>query len=228
MKNLIQVAGIIDQDEASMLIACGVKHLGFPLRLHDGREDLSEEEAKEIIHSLQPSVYGVVITYLNDAEEIAKFCREMGATWVQLHGSITVSEIEKLTQLAPDLFILKSLIVRKDNLAELKSVSAELSPYVDAFITDTFDPSTGRSGATGKLHDWRISQQLVDISPKPVILAGGLTADNVREAILQVKPAGVDSHTGVEGLDGRKNPRLMRQFVAEAREGFRLMSSDAV
>ncbi|MFB3041350.1 MAG: phosphoribosylanthranilate isomerase, partial [Candidatus Poribacteria bacterium] len=112
--------------------------------------------------------------------------------------------------------------------AELKSVSAELSPYVDAFITDTFDPSTGRSGATGKLHDWSISQRLVDISPKPVILAGGLTADNVREAILQVKPAGIDSHTGVEGLDGRKKPRLVRKFVAEAREGFRLMSSDAV
>ena len=227
MKNLIQVAGIIDQDEASMLIACGIKHLGFPLRLRDGREDLSEAEAKKIIRSLEPSVYGVVITYLNDAQKIAKFCREMGATWVQLHGSITVSEIEKLTQLAPDLFILKSLIVRRDNLAELKSVSAELSPYVNAFITDTFDPSTGRSGATGKLHDWRISQQLVDISSNPVILAGGLTADNVREAILKVKPAGVDSHTGVEAPDGRKDLRLVRKFVAEAREGFHRMSADA-
>jgi phosphoribosylanthranilate isomerase len=54
------------------------------------------------------------------------------------------------------------------------------------FITDTFDPSTGASGATGKTHDWDISKSLVQLSPKPVILAGGLNAENVYEAILHV------------------------------------------
>jgi phosphoribosylanthranilate isomerase len=53
-----------------------------------------------------------------------------------------------------------------------------------------------------------------------VILAGGLTADNVRAAIAAVRPAGVDAHTGVEGPDGRKDPALVRRFVAEARRGF--------
>jgi phosphoribosylanthranilate isomerase len=96
----------------------------------------------------------------------------------------------------------------------------ELSPYVDAFITDTFDPVTGASGATGKTHDWLISKRFVELSPKPVILAGGLNAENVRQSILEVKPAGVDSHTGVEGLDGRKDPELIKKFVSEAKAGF--------
>jgi phosphoribosylanthranilate isomerase len=97
----------------------------------------------------------------------------------------------------------------------------ELAELVDAFITDTFDPATGASGATGKTHDWQISRRLVEISPQPVILAGGLTPDNVREAILAVQPAGVDCHTGVEDASGRKDADKVRRFVAEARAGFR-------
>jgi phosphoribosylanthranilate isomerase len=85
---------------------------------------------------------------------------------------------------------------------------------VDAFITDTYDPTTGRSGATGKTHAWGVSRRLVELSPKPVILAGGLTPENVRAAVLAVRPAGVDVHTGVEGPDGRKAPRLVEHFVA--------------
>ena len=91
---------------------------------------------------------------------------------------------------------------------------------LDAFITDTYDPETGRSGATGKVHDWSVSLELVKCSLKPVILAGGLGPDNVAAAIRQVGPAGVDSHTGVEGADGRKDPGLVRAFVDNARNAF--------
>lgn len=110
MKDVIQIAGIIDQDEARMLVAEGVDYLGFPLRLRDGREDLSEIEAKRIISSLRSYASPVIITYLDNAEEIGGFCRYMGVTNVQLHGPITTSEIEKLNKVFPGLFIIKSLI----------------------------------------------------------------------------------------------------------------------
>ncbi len=69
-----------------------------------------------------------------------------------------------------------------------------------------------------------LCRRLVSVSPKPVILAGGLRPDNVRNAILHVRPAGVDVHTGVEAPDGRKDKYLVRAFVAEAREAFALIS----
>ncbi len=94
---------------------------------------------------------------------------------------------------------------------------------MDAFITDTFDPATGASGATGKTHEWGISRELRALSPKPLILAGGLNPENVREAIETVRPAAVDAHTGVEDAEGRKDPAKVRAFVAAAREGFRRM-----
>ncbi len=75
---------------------------------------------------------------------------------------------------------------------------------MDAYITDTYDPVTKASGATGKTHNWEISKNLVELSAKPVILAGGLNPENVYDAILKVKPAGVDVHTGIENVIWKK------------------------
>ncbi len=220
MKTLIQIAGVIDPEEARMLVECGVDHLGFPLRLALHKEDLSENDAARIIRSLRPPAHGVLITYLSDAGEIDLLCRKLGASIVQLHADITPEALSRLKAIAPDLRTIKSLIVRNDNLSELKAAVHDFSPYVDAFITDTFDPATGACGATGKIHDWRISRKLVEHSPRPVILAGGLNPKNVRKAILEVRPAGVDAHTGVEDKDGRKNRECVKAFVSEAREAF--------
>jgi phosphoribosylanthranilate isomerase len=120
----------------------------------------------------------------------------------------------------PDIEIIKSLVIYKDNYQELENMVQDLFQWVDYFITDTFDPVTGASGATGKTHDWKISKKLVEISPKPVILAGGLNPSNVRQAILQIKPAGVDVHTGVELSNGRKDYNLVGNFVLEAKQAF--------
>ncbi|MGD9873567.1 MAG: phosphoribosylanthranilate isomerase [Kiritimatiellia bacterium] len=226
MNNVIQIAGVMDRAEAAMLIDCGVTYLGFPLRLAYHKEDLPEAEAGEIIRSLPAGCAGVLITYLDKAKEINQFCHDLGARHVQLHGEIAVAELKKLRKLNPDLMVFKSLVVAQDNLDDLKKTVKDLSPLVDAFITDTFDPATGARGATGKTHDWKISRMLVELSPKPVILAGGLNAENVKEAILAVRPAGVDSHTGVEGPDGRKDRGKVEQFVQEAREAFDFIEED--
>jgi len=217
---MIQVAGVIDRAEARLLIDSGVRYLGFPLRLPVNAEDLSEEAAAELIAAFPPGVKGVLITYLDRAGEVLAFCRKLGVDMVQLHGPIAAEELAKIRSAWPALVVIKSLIVRGGNLAELKELIAESAPYVDAYITDSFDPQTGAEGATGKTHDWAIDRALVEQSPKPVILAGGLDADNVREAILTVRPFGVDVHTGIEGADGRKDEALVQRFVAEARNGF--------
>ena len=120
--------------------------------------------------------------------------------------------------------IIKSLVVAGDNYYTLEKIVFTISPFVDAFITDTFDPATGASGATGKTHDWSISKKLVGISSKPVIIAGGLNPSNVRQAILEIHPAGVDVHTGVEDKYGRKDLELVNAFVAESKKGFRQIS----
>lgn len=217
---LVHVAGVLDLAEAELLVACGYRAIGFPLVLAHHREDLEPEAAAAIVTALGDHARFFLITYLDRAAEIAALCRDLGVDLVQLHGEVGAGELRRLRGMWPGLSIIKSLIVRGDNLAALADELERYSPWVDAFITDTLDPETGACGATGRTHDWRVSRALVAQSPRPVILAGGLTPDNVSEAIRVVRPAGVDVHTGVEGPDGRKQADLCRRFLREALRGF--------
>jgi len=220
--NIVQVAGVRDLEEAAMLAATGVDWIGFPLRLPVHAEDLSEQDTGDVIRNLPAGVTPVLITYELSAQRLVAMCHDLQVSHLQAHGDIQTGELHCLRQLAPDLFIIKSLVVRDDNGAELRETTRRCEPFVDAFITDTFDPVTGAYGATGLTHDLRISRMLVAGSRRPVILAGGLNADNVSAAIETVRPAGVDVHTGVEGPDGRKSPEAVRRFVDRARTAFRM------
>ena len=85
LNNIIQIAGVVDLEEASMLVDQGVEYIGFPLRLKDCREDLSEEDARLIIGKIKPQSKPVLITYLENAEEISEFCKYLDVDIIQLH-----------------------------------------------------------------------------------------------------------------------------------------------
>ena len=227
-KRFIQIAGVIDQVESEMLAECGVEFLGFPLRLPVNKEDHTEEEAAKIISRLSKTVQPILITYLNTHKEIADFAAQLNVQCIQLHGNISVNELRLLKQNFPQLYIIKSLIVRENNFAQLKKEIILLEPFVDAFITDTFDPDTGATGATGKTHNWDVSKEIVESANRPIILAGGLNPSNVKEAILKVKPSGVDAHTGVEDVEGRKNKKLVEEFLFNAKEAFKLIDKEKI
>ncbi len=218
--NFIQIAGVKNLAEAEMLISKGVRFIGFPLRLTVNAEDTTEAEAGDIIAKIRDKSFPVLITYLSNADEIIEFCNYLDVEIVQLHGDVEVDELAKLKLFAPKIKVIKSLVVKKDNIGELRKIILQTQNYVDAYITDTYDPVTGAEGATGKTHDWKISKHLISFTEKPVILAGGLNADNVFSAVIEVEPSGVDSHTGVENAAGEKDPEKVEAFVNNALRAF--------
>lgn len=213
---LIQVAGVRSVEEGRMLLEQGAHLLGFPLRLPVHAEDISEAQAKTVIDALGPSRC-VLITYEDDPVRLNALCRFLNVRVVQIHGPVPPDILARMK--AGGLTIVKSYVVGRETLSPEEFVRAH-APVCDAFITDTFDSSTGASGATGRVHDWAVSAELVRRSPRPVILAGGLRPENVRAAVSAVAPAGVDVHTGVEDASGAKDPELVASFVREARAGF--------
>jgi phosphoribosylanthranilate isomerase len=217
----VQIAGVRDEAEARLLQECGVRWIGFPLRLEfPGNQDLGEEEARRLMRGLVPPARPVLITYLDRAREIADFCRFLAVRVVQLQAEVAEEELRKLGRAAPELTIVKALVVGSRPAAEFETSARGLEPFVDAFLADTFDPATGASGATGRTHDWNVSRRLVEASARPVVLAGGLTPANVGEAVRFVRPAAVDCHTGVEDEAGRKDRLRVERFVFEARAAF--------
>lgn len=223
MKRLIQVAGVMDSKEAEILVRLGVTWLGFPLRLDVNMPDLTEREAGDIIRSLPQGVHGVVITYESSFAGLKELVDSTACHCLQLHGHAGAGLVKELKAWRPDLLIIKSLVVGAMPEKGLFEKIDELHSYVDAFITDSHDPSTGAHGATGLVHDWDVSCRLSVYSPKPVILAGGLTPDNVADAIMKVKPSGVDVHTGLEDEEGRKCPKKTEKFISEAKRAFDLL-----
>jgi phosphoribosylanthranilate isomerase len=216
----VQIAGVIDRAEAELLVACGVEWLGFPLRLAFHREDLTDADAAAIVRALPSHVRAVLITYLARADEITALAASLGVAAVQLHADVPKDEIARLRERAPHLLVIKSLVVRPGGADALEAAARSLAPLVDAFLTDTFDPTTGATGATGLTHDWSVSARLVTATERPVILAGGLRPANVAAAIACAHPAAVDAHTGVEGPDGRKRRDLVEAFAVEAKRAF--------
>lgn len=87
----------------------------------------------------------------------------------------------------------------------------------DALLADTANPLTDQVGGTGLVHDWRLTADLRTRLRLPLILAGGLTPENVAEAISQVRPYAVDVNSGVKGADGYKDPLRLRALIAAVR-----------
>jgi len=197
----------------------GVQAVGFTLELPTGLHDgLTKEKAREIIQGLPHDILPVLITYLRKAEEAGRLAAYIVAGAVQFHAGLPEEQIRRFREICPDVKSIACVTVRGETaMAE----TAEIQPPLwDAILLDSFDPATGKRGATGIMHDWTISARIVEASSLPIILAGGLNPDNVADAIRTVRPHGVDAHTGLENRDGTRNFAKIRAFARTALEAF--------
>jgi phosphoribosylanthranilate isomerase len=211
----VQIAGVSSLEEATAAGGAGADALGFTLRLPTGVHDgLTEPLARDIIARLPPFIASVAITYVASAREAIDLCRYLGATVLQLHGAFPTAELRMIRVALPHLKLIRAVHVTGP---EAITHARALERHVDAIILDTYDQTSGRGGATGKIHDWEISRQVVASVRVPIILAGGLIPENVAAAIRAVSPWGVDVHTGVENADGTRNLHKIRTFIEHAK-----------
>jgi phosphoribosylanthranilate isomerase len=198
-------------EEALECERAGVDALGFTVRLPTGIHDgLTEAKARSIIAALPPFVSSVAITYVGNAREAVELCRFLGAGALQLHGEFPTQDLPLIRAGLPHIKLIRAVhVTGREAVAKARS----LERHVDAIILDTYDAESGRGGATGKTHDWSVSRQIVEKSRVPIILAGGLTPENVAEAIDAVRPWAVDVHTGIENADGTRSFEKIRAFV---------------
>jgi len=123
--------------------------------------------------------------------------------------------VERLRHRLPNVKIFKSVsVISADSVAYPEA----FKKLVDGFVLDSINVATGQVGGTGKTHDWSVSREIVMRYPDiPIILAGGLNSENVRSAIEQVRPFGVDVNSGTKAPDGFKDLRKMEAFIAQAK-----------
>jgi phosphoribosylanthranilate isomerase len=223
----IQIAGVSSLDEAMFCAQAGVDAVGFTLEVPGGIHDgLTWERAASIIQKLPGRIWKVAITYLKSFEEISHLIDVVRPDAVQFHGGISAQHLSFFRKKYSTIKTIgRVTVLNEDSIALAAGFDSMLW---DCIILDSMDPITGRLGATGIPHDWSLSSRIVKNSVLPVILAGGLTPENVVQAIITVMPAGVDAHTGVEDSDGSRNLGKIEAFAKAALQGFKNIKSTSV
>jgi len=192
-------------------IDAGADAVGFLMGItHVTQDAVSPEEAAAMIKTLPPFIEPVAVTHLQDACSIIDLIQRSGCTTIQIQNTITPEDITLIRETLPYIRILKAVHVMDISAVQ---TAQEAAAYADAIILDTRTPD--RLGGTGLTHDWSISAKIVESSKIPVILAGGLTPENLAAAIERVHPYAVDVHTGVK-KNGVRDAEKTKSFVRTA------------
>ena len=212
----VKICGVRRQEDALLAAELGADAIGLLVgQKHTSPDFIFTTVAKDIARALPPSVEAVLVTHVEDLDELERLLQQSGITTVQLHSEIAPSSVECLRGRLPHLKIFKSVsVISADSVAYPEA----FEKLVDGFVLDSIDIATDQVGGTGKTHDWSISRQIVMRYPEvPIILAGGLNSENVRSAIERVRPFGVDVNSGTKAADGFKDPRKMEAFIVQAK-----------
>jgi phosphoribosylanthranilate isomerase len=198
----IKICGITNLDDALAAVAAGADALGFNFYKPSPRY-ITPQSARDIIEQLPGSVLTVGV-FVNE-EAAARIADEAGVTALQLHGDESPGYCRELA----DNYVIKTFAVADDfNIDVIKSYETE------AIMLDTRDNKL--RGGTGQRFDWSIAQQVSRLVPK-LFLAGGLSPENIEEAIETVHPYAVDTCSALEDKPGKKNHERMRAFIETVR-----------
>ena len=202
----VKVCGITNSKDRDAAVAAGADALGFIVDVPvDTPREIDPETVADLVAGVPPLVTTVLVT-MPDSPQTARALRDqVRADAIQVHGGLDPAELA-------DLAKTETVVAAVD--AEDHEEARACDDAVDALLVDSADAEGG--GGTGWTHDWTATRELRETLTSPVILAGGLTPENVPEATRTVAPYAVDVATGVERTPGRKDHDAVAAFVANA------------
>lgn len=200
---VVKVCGITERDDAVALAHLGVWALGF-IFVPESPRYVNPEKVREIVAYLGGNVLTVGVfqnTPLSEVRRIRDFC---GLDLVQLHGDEDPSFCERLGR-----GVIKAFGVGEGVFPE---GIEEYLPWVSYVLLDTVHQ--GKRGGTGIQFPWQLAAPLVARLPRPVIVAGGLTVENVPRLLRVMRPFALDVNSGVERAPGKKDVEKVKEFLA--------------
>jgi phosphoribosylanthranilate isomerase len=197
----VKICGITNEDDALLAVAMGADALGF-MFVPGSRRLVTPDAVRDIVRRLPPDTVTVGVFRDERPERVAEIVNKVGLTGAQLHGREPLSEVRWVRRRVQ--FVIQAFSAGDPALA------AAANGPADVILVDGPDPGSGR------VFDWKLAEG----APGGIrlMLAGGLNAENVADAIRRVRPWGVDVSTGVEATPGRKDARKVKRFVEAAKE----------
>jgi phosphoribosylanthranilate isomerase len=198
----VKICGITNLEDAKFAVQCGADAIGFVFH-EDSPRFISHYRAAEIVKSLPEHISKIGVFVNAEKKFVQEIIKHVNLSAVQLLGDAGADDL-----LGYDTSVIKVFRVYKDfDVATMKNY------LVDAFLLDTY--KEGSYGGTGKAFDWNIAVRAKEYGR--IILSGGLSPENVEDAVRFVRPYGVDVSSGVEGSPGKKDPKKVREFIMRAK-----------
>jgi len=209
----VKVCGVTRDSDREAVVAAGADAVGVICDVPvDTPREVDTDTAADLLAGVPPLVTGVLVTMPATVEEAVGLVEAVEPDALQVHGGLSPGELGALGhRLSQDVVV--AVDAAADDIADYADPA-------DALLVDSVDAAGG--GGTGETHDWERTREVVADLNVPVILAGGLTPDNVAAAVDTVRPFGVDVATGVERVaggdrvGGEKDHETVREFVAAA------------
>lgn len=198
----VKICGVTNEDDALLAVAMGADAIGFVFAA--SKRQMAVTAVSDIVKRLPNDVMTVGVFRDEAPERVVETVHRAGLRGAQLHGHETPEITWWVGERLP--FVIKAFVAGDRGINNAGDYRAS------AILMDA--PSPG----SGLVFDWRLADGVPDRSR--LIVAGGLDADNVASAIAATHPWGVDVSTGVESSPGKKDPRKVRQFIANARAAF--------
>ena len=208
----VKVCCIASHAEAAMAMAAGASALGLVSSMPSGPGVIDEALIAELAQQAPASVETFLLTARTRAADIIEQQQRCRTSVLQLVDRVPRGELRALRAALPGTRLVQVVhVVGEDAFAEAVAVSS----LVDALLLDSGNQAlpVKQLGGTGRTHDWTISRRIRNAVEVPVYLAGGLHAENVGEAIMTVRPFGVDLCSGVR-TDGKLDAVKLRRFLA--------------
>lgn len=203
--------------EAEIAIAYGAAALGLVSHMPSGPGVVDDAQIAEIIATVPPPIATFLLTSAQTAHAIIAQHQRLRPTTLQLVDHLSADVHRALRAALPGISLVQVVHVEDES-----SVAYALSaaPTVDALLLDSgrLNAPMKELGGTGRTHDWSLSRRIRDLAGKPVFLAGGLRAGNVRDAIRAVEPFGLDLCTSVR-TDGALDAAKLAAFMSAVRTG---------
>jgi len=200
----VKVCGMTNLKDTLVAVEEGADAVGFIFYKKSPRS-VTMKLVREIVLELPPFVDTVGVFVDETAEQINKIADYCNLDMVQLHGDESPTFCKRM----------RRRVIKAFRVKDMQSVKKLSNYQVSGFILDTFSESL--HGGTGKVFDWNLALPAKKFGP--VIMAGGLTPNNVRQAIQRVRPYGVDVCSGVESEPGIKDHKKIRVFLKNAKAG---------
>ena len=203
----VKICGVTTGADRDAVVAAGADAVGV---IHgvpvDTPREVDAATAEELVAGVPPLVTSVLVTMPTTVQQAVKRVDELEPDAVQVHDGLAPAELGALNRRISQR-ILAVVDAEADDIADY-------ADHADAVLVDSVDADG--AGGTGETHDWERTRDIVAELDAPVILAGGLTPENVAEAVETVGPFAVDTASGVEASGGVKDHDAVRQFVANA------------